>query len=370
MTRGERSGQPLEAFLVRMPKVELHVHLEGSIRPGTLLQLARRHGVGLPAEDEAGLREWFRFRDFEHFVQIYLTVSRCLRDPEDFYNLALDFLAEQARQSILYTEAHFTIATHVVNGVDPEATAQALEAARQEARKRFGVELRLIPDIVRNVGEEAGDVTLEWALANRHRGVVAMGLSGSEDRFPNEPFREHFARAEREGLHRVAHAGEHAGPDSVRSALEVARAERIGHGVRAIDDPALVEELVRRRIPIEVCPTSNLCLKVYPRMEDHPFDRLREAGVRVSVNSDDPPFFNTTLTEEYTALHQTFGYDASRLAGLSLAGLHHAFLDDAERADLEHRFRQGFHDLGQELLGEPVDPTLPPGETTPEPDES
>ena len=354
---GMAPGDPrsLDAFLLRMPKVELHVHLEGSIRPSTLLALARRHGVGLPAADEAGLREWFRFRDFEHFVEIYLTVSRCLRAAEDFHRLTLDFLAEQARQSVLYTEAHFTVATHAANGVDAEAVAAALDEAAAEGRRRFGVEVRWIPDVVRNVGPEAADVTLAWALAHRRHGVVALGLSGSEDRFPNEPFAEHFAEAERQGLHRVAHAGEHAGPASIRSSLAVARAERIGHGVRAVEDPELVAELARRRVPLEVCPTSNVCLGVHRSLAEHPFDALRRAGVPVSVNSDDPPFFDTTLTGEYTALARTFGYDAADLAGLSLAAVDQAFLPDAERRALAARMERDFAALGEELLGAPVE---------------
>jgi adenosine deaminase len=347
--------RPLDAFLLRMPKVELHVHLEGSIRPSTLLALARRHGVELPARDEAGLREWFRFRDFEHFVEIYLTVSRCLREAEDFHRLTLDFLAEQARQNVLYSEAHFTIATHLANGLDGDEVAAALAQAIEEGDRRFGVRMALIPDIVRNVPAGA-DATLEWALANRRCGVVALGLSGIEAGYPNEPFREHFAEAERQGLHRVAHAGEHAGPESIRSVLEVCHAERIGHGVRAVEDPALVEELARRAVPCEVCPTSNLRLGVYPTMADHPFDRLRRAGVPVSVNSDDPPFFNTTLTGEYVALAETFGYGAEDLAGLSLAALDQAFLADDAHDHLEGRFRSQFADLGDELLGAPVEP--------------
>lgn len=350
----------LDAFLLRMPKAELHVHLEGAIRPATLLRLARRHGVELPARDEAGLREWFIFRDFEHFVEIYLTVSRCLREPEDFAALTLDFLAEQARQNVLYTEAHFTISTHAANGADPEAVAQALAQAVAEGEERYGVRLRWIPDVVRNAGVEAADLTLEWALANRHRGVVALGLSGSEDRFPNEPFRPHFAEAERQGLRRVAHAGEHAGPESVRSALEVARPQRIGHGVRSIEEPALVRELAEQGIPLEVCPTSNVCLGVYPTLADHSFDLLHRAGVALTVSSDDPPFFNTTLTHEYAALAAVFGYDALTLAGFSLAALRHAFLEEAERAELEARFRREMAAIGEELLGEPVEPDAEP----------
>lgn len=348
-----RDEPALGAFLLRMPKVELHVHLEGSIKPATLLGLARRHGVALPATDLASLTEWFRFRDFEHFVEVYLAVSSCLREPEDFHTLALDFLAEQARQNVVYSEAHFTIGTHLANGLDGDAVAAALGRAIEEGERRFGVRLALIPDIVRNVPAGA-DATLEWALANRHRGVVALGLSGIEASYPNEPFREHFAEAERQGLHRVAHAGEHAGPESIRSVLEVCHAERIGHGVRAVEDPALVAELARRAIPCEVCPTSNLRLGVFASYAEHSFDRLHRAGVPLTVSSDDPPFFDTTLTGEYQALADTFGYCADELAGFALAAVRQSFLPAAEKERLEADFRRQTAALGEELLGAPV----------------
>jgi aminodeoxyfutalosine deaminase len=344
----------LELFLRRMPKVELHVHLEGSMRPGVLLELARRNGVDLPARDKEGLRRWFRFRDFEHFVEIYLTCSRALQNPEDFQLLALDFLEMQSAQNVLYTEAHFTISTHLSNGGDRgrgEEILAALEEAMGEGERRYGSQLRLIPDIVRNVGVEAADRTLEWALASRNRGVVALGLSGSEARFANDPYREHFAVAAREGLHRVAHAGEHAGPEAIRAALEVCDPERIGHGVRAVEDPSLVAELRDRRIPLEVCPSSNVCLGVFPDLASHSFDRLYRAGVPVSVNSDDPAFFDTDLSREYLRLHEAFGYTPAELAGLSLAGLRQSFLPDGEKAALETDFRQRIDALSRELLG-------------------
>ena len=327
-----------------MPKVELHVHLEGAIEPATLLKLARRHRVDLPTDDETGLREWFQFRDFAHFIEIYLTCSRCLRDPEDFQEIAYDFMAHQAEQNVLYSEVHFTIGTHLANGVNGGEVAQALEEAMAEGERRYGTRMRLIVDIVRDVGVERADRTLEWALDGRAKGVIALGLSGFESK-PNDPFREHFDVAHAEGLHIAVHAGETQGPESIRSALEICRPERIGHGVRSIEDPDLVEELRERKIPLEVNVSSNICLGVFPDAASHSFDRLRQAGVILTVNSDDPPFFNTTVTNEYLLLHETFGYGRKDLAQLSLAGLRHSFLSDSERQTLKAEFDKGFAEL-------------------------
>jgi len=347
----------LDAFLAAMPKVELHVHLEGAMRPSTLLALARRRRVELPATDLDGLRRWFRFRDFDHFVSVFLTCSEVLREPEDFQRLALDFLQEQARQSILYSEAHFTISTHVARGLDGDEVLEALEAARVQGRRRFGVEMTLIPDIVRNLPGERADLTLDWALRARERGTaVALGLAGLEAGYSNQPFREHFARASRLGLHRVVHAGEHGGPESIRSALEELGAERIDHGVRSVEEPALVAELAERRIPLDVCPTSNVRLGVFPDLESHSFDRLHRAGVPLTVGSDDPPFFDTTLTDEYRELARVFAYTAEDLAGFALVALHRSFLTTTRKAVLEKDFRRRFRELGEEHLGRPVEP--------------
>ena len=334
----------LTDFVAALPKAELHLHLEGSIRPETLLRLARRRGVALPADDVEGLREWFHFRDFAHFVEIYVTCCRCLRDPEDFQLVLDELLAEQERQRVLWSEIHFTISIHQNNGANGGEVAHALWETMEAAERRRGLGARIIPDIVRNLGPEAADRTLRWAVDHRSRGVVALGLSGFESA-PTEPYAEHFAAAAGEGLRRVAHAGEHAGPESIRSALQLTGAERIGHGIRAIDDPDLVAELAERKIPLEVCPTSNVRLGAVPDLEEHPFDRLLAAGVEVTVNSDDPPYFETTLNEEYVGLARTFGYDRRQLAGLARAGFRHAFLNDGEREDLEGRFDRGLAEL-------------------------
>ncbi|MDX1631429.1 MAG: adenosine deaminase [Thermoanaerobaculia bacterium] len=321
-----------------LPKAELHVHLEGSIRPRTLLELAGRRGVRLPADDVEGLRKWFEFKDFEHFVQVYLKCSECLREPEDFQLLVLDFMEEQARQNILYSEAHFTVGTHLMRGCAGRELRDALWESAREGEKRFGVTVRWIPDIVRNVPYRWADETLEWALEGREHGVVALGLSGYEATHPNEPFRSHFRAARKADLPRVVHAGEHAGPDSIWSSLEVCEPDRLGHGVRAIEDRELVEWLARRRIPLEICPTSNLCLGVYPDLERHPFRRLDETGCLVTINSDDPPLFNTTLSREYGRVAEGFGYPRSEMSRFARTAIEVGFLPPEERREILERW--------------------------------
>lgn len=347
----------LEAFARRMPKVELHVHLEGSIQPGTLLRLAERRRVSLPATDERGVRDWFDFRDFEHFVQIYLICCQCLRDPEDFQEVARDLLSEQSRQNVLCFEAHFTIGTHLANGANGGEVADALSEVISEGEQKYGIKMSLIPDIVRNLGPARADQTLEWALDHRQRGVVALGLSGFESE-PDEPFAEHFRVAAAEGLRRVAHAGEQGGPESILSVLGVCLAERIGHGIAAVEAPDLLERLRAEKLPLEVCPTSNICLGVVSDLQSHPFDRLLRAGVPVTLNTDDPTFFDTTLTDEYLRVAEAFGYGERELAGIAWAALQHAFLSDSQRQTYEQLFRRQFSELGKELFGAPVEPVV------------
>lgn len=342
----------LLAFLAELPKVELHVHLEGAMPPRTLLALAREHRVDLPADTVEGLREWFRFRDFDHFVQIYVTCSSVLRRPEDFQRLIVDFAAEQERHGIRYSEVHFTIGTHWLAGLPTDEVLDAMTESIREQETTRGRRIRLIPDIVRDVGSKTADPTLDWALEGHRRGVVvALGLTGREAICPSEPYADHFAAAAEAGLRCVAHAGEHAGPASIESVLGACRAERIGHGVRAVDDPALVERLARSGTPLEVCPTSNLMLGLAPDLARHPFDRLRSAGCAVSVNTDDPALFSTDLPREFHGLAEAFGYDAETLVDLAVAGVRHSFLPEREREDLEAEVRAEARRLAPLHLG-------------------
>jgi aminodeoxyfutalosine deaminase len=346
----------IEQYLRAAPKAELHVHLEGSIRPATLLELARRNGVPLPADTVEGLRQWFVYRDFTHFIEIFVTATRCLRSAEDYELIVYEFGAEMARQNVRYAEVTFSPSTHVWLNRPWEMVFAGLNRGRTRAEADFGVRLRWIFDIVRSMDDpttlepKAGFVTAV-AIDGKADGVVALGLGGMEDGAPPEPFAPHFERALGAGLRSVPHAGEHAGPASIWGALRSLGAQRIAHGVRAIEDPALIEYLVERRIPLELAPTSNICLGVFPDLAAHPLRRLHEAGVLVTINSDDPPLFNTTLNDEVVLLANAFGLDVETIDAILLNGVRASSLPSDQRAALEAAFHAEMATLKQEHLG-------------------
>ncbi len=322
-----------------MPKVELHVHLEGSIQPETLLTLAQRHQVNLPATTVEGLRTWYTFTDFPHFIEIYLAISSCLRTPDDIELIAREFLAGQAAQHIRYSEVTYTPYTHYRwRGLAFQDQLAALKRARAWAETEYGVTMGLVLDISRDISAEEGLPTAEWAISAMGEGVVALGLGGPEVGHPPEKFTQAFELARAAGLPSVPHAGETAGPESIWGAIRALHAVRIGHGVRCLEDPALVAELRQRQIPLEVCPTSNVCLKVVPDLAGHPLPHLLAEGLYVTLNSDDPPMFNTTLTQEYLDTARTFKFDAETIEQLVLNAVRGSLLPPNRRQALEQEF--------------------------------
>ncbi len=328
-------GLPLDpevaAFIGAMPKAEIHVHLEGSIRPITLLQLAQRHDRMdlLPSDDLDSIQRWFTFSDFPHFVRIYLTISQLLSTAEDFATAVYALGEEMAAENIRYREVTFTPFTHThlqAKGLTIEAILEGLEAGRRQALRDFGVEMRWVFDVPRNAAFRTGDgvfdpfpgtETLKQAMLGMESGVVGFGLGGYEVGAPPEPFAAVFDAARAAGMLSVPHAGETMGAPSVWGAINELGANRIGHGVRAVEDPALLQVLKERQIPLEINPTSNTCLHVYRRTAEHPFPHLDRMGLLVTVNTDDPPLFNTSLTQEYELLAREFGYrkvDLARIA--------------------------------------------------------
>lgn len=321
----------IPAFVRAMPKVELHVHLEGAIQPETLFRLAARNGDTLPATTVEGLRQWYAFRDFPHFVQVYIATSRCIHTAEDIELIARDFLAGQAAQNIRYSEVTYTAYTHYQHyGIPFQDQLAALNRARHWARSELHVDMGLVIDIARETSPEAGITVANWVIDSYGDGVIALGLGGYEVGYPPERHAAAFARARAAGVALVLHAGETVGPASIWGALAQGT-QRLGHGVRCLEDPALVAELRARQIPLEVCPSSNACLGVVPDFASHPFPRLLEAGLYVTINSDDPPMFNTTLTDEYLRLAEAFDLDRQTITQLVLNAAHATLLPSTER---------------------------------------
>lgn len=339
----------LTDFIRAIPKVELHVHLEGSIRPATLLKLARRHNISLPADSVDGLRAWYTFVDFPHFIEVYLAISNCLRTPDDIELIAREFLTGQAEQRILYSEVTFTPFTHYRNGIAFADQLAAINRARAWAEAKLGVTMGLTLDISREVSPEDGAITAGWAIEHMGDGVTALGLGGPEVGNPPEKFAAVFERARAAGLPAVPHAGETEGPASIWGALRALHAVRIGHGVRCLEDPALVAELRARQTPLEVCPTSNICLGVAPSFEAHPLPRLIAAGLYVTLNSDDPPMFNTTLTDEYLKSAVAFGFGPAELERLVINAVRVTLLPEDKRAALEARVTAEFETLRAQI---------------------
>jgi adenosine deaminase len=328
---------PAERLIRALPKVELHVHLEGAIGREVLRDLAGKHSVRLPFPPCDGGEARHRFADFDAFVRLYVAVSTCLVDVEDFAAAAEDLGRAQAEQNVPYSEVTFTPMTHAARGVARDAMLAGLAEGRARAREIHGVDLRWVFDIVCSIPDQA-EPTLDFALRMRTRdpdAVVGLGLGGPElSSAPLEAYASTFARARAEGLHSLPHAGELGGPESIWAALRHLGAERIGHGIRCLEDPDLVEHLAREQIPLEVCPGSNVTLGVVPRLAMHPLPQLIEAGLAVTLASDDPALFATSLSQEYSRCVEAFGWDFDTIVKIARAGVEHAFCDEERRADL------------------------------------
>ncbi|MDX3072614.1 adenosine deaminase [Streptomyces sp. MI02-7b] len=329
-TGDEGPGRDLGAFIAGLPKAELHVHHVGSASPRIVAELAARHpGAGVPADPEA-LAGYFTFRDFAHFIDVYVAVAGLVRTPEDVRLLTYEAARDMGRQNVRYAELTVTPYTSVRRGIDERAFMDAIEDARSAAEKEFGVILRWCFDIPGRPGVYA-EQTTRLATDDRIRpeGLVSFGLGGPETGVSRRQFKPYFDRAVAAGLRSVPHAGETTGPEAVWEALRDLGAERIGHGTHAARDPELLAYLAEHGIPLEVCPTSNLATRTVRTLDAHPLGEFVRAGVRVTVNSDDPPMFGTDLNNEYAVAARLLGLDEAGLADLARNAVRASFLDDA-----------------------------------------
>jgi len=326
----------LTAFIAALPKAELHVHQVGSASPRIVAELAERHPGTVPSDPDA-LERFFTFRDFAHFIEVYLAVVDIIRTPEDIRYLTYEIAREMAQvQSLRYAELTCTPYTSVMAGVPIEAYTEAIEDARVAAERDLGIVLRWIYDIPGEAGVPSADATLSYALDHRVEALVGFGLGGPEQGVPRAQFEPHFTRARAEGLHSVPHAGETTGPQTVWDALRLLGAERIGHGTSSAQDPALLAHLAETGIPLEVCPSSNLATRAVASLEEHPLRAFVEAGLTVTINSDDPPMFGTSLNREYALAADLLGLDEAGLADLARTAVRASFAPEDVKKRIEY----------------------------------
>lgn len=312
------------------PKIELHIHFEGAVKPETLLLAARRNGVELPADTVEGIRDLYRFTDFTHFIKTWLLVSAALQTADDFRQVVVDYAQEAAQHGAVYIEGIFSPTQNVRRGVSWQEVFEGYCDGIDEAKERSGVEVRLTPDMTRGATDEEIEDTVKWCIAYQDRGVIALGLGGYEAEYPPELYADAFRKAIDAGLGSVPHAGEVVGPESVWGALELLHADRVRHGIRSIEDPALVRELAARGIVLDTSPISNVRIGLVPSLDDHPVWKLIAAGVRCSLSTDDPAMFDTDLTREYAAAAER-GHDPKTFYDVALDG---ALCDEEIRARL------------------------------------
>lgn len=340
---GDKEAQDqLGEYIQQMPKAEQHVHLEGTVSPETMLDLAAKNHAELPVGTIAEARRWFQFTDFAHFVEVFRGVTQTLRSGADYTRIVYELGQRMKAEGIHYAEVTVTVARPFFTlGMRGEELLNGLEEGRQLVLRDTGVQINWIFDIPRasiGWGEDQARYTVDLAILGKDNGVVALGLGGDEARYPPELFTQWFEKAADAGLYSVPHAGEMAGPGSVWNALNALKAGRIGHGVRAIEDGELVRYLARNKIALEVSPSSNILLRVYPDYQSVPLQKLRAAGVPFTINTDDPALFNTTLTHELGLLPKVYGFDRKTIDDIVLNSIRYSFLSPEQKGVLEARF--------------------------------
>ncbi len=315
------ASQP-SSFLVTLPKAELHLHLEGSIDPGTLVELRRRHGK---TSTLAEIEQLYRYDDFNGFLMAFKAVTEDLQTPDDYELITYRLMEKLKLENVLHAEVYVSVGICLWRKQDFDAIFEGLDRGRRKGERDFGVSLLWIFDAVRQFGPGAAREVFGAAVRHRERDVVAIGIGGDEQKGPPELFREAFAYAADHGLHLTAHAGENASSESIWGALNL-RAERIGHGLTAAQDPELIEELATRQVPLEICLTSNLRTGACSSLNSHPVRQYFDQGVMITLNTDDPAMFRTSLAREYQLAQQLFGFTDEHLRELARNSFEASFL--------------------------------------------
>ena len=316
-------------FIRKMPKFELHVHIEGAVDAEVYFNIATKNGINTGLNSIQEWRNFFQFKSFAHFIDVYIKSVSVLKKPEDYTTLIEGFFAYQASQNIVYSEA-FLSASFLVESFSNKEIIDAIEMGLINGRNKYGVQVALIPDIARNIPNSKEPV-LDLVLEGQKRGIfIGLGLGGLENGFPARIFDDVYKKANNHKLRKVAHAGEAVGAESIVEALDFLQAERIGHGIRCLDDKSLMARLREKQIPIEVCPTSNYRLKLVDENQPHPIRKMVDNGLFCTLNSDDPVMFSTSLTDEYILLLNQ-GFSMEELWQLNINALNASFLSPEEK---------------------------------------
>lgn len=339
----------MDDLIARLPKAEVHLHLEGTISPSTLWAMAQANHVALPVSSFSELQGLYRFRSFDAFIELWLIMCSCLRTTDDYQRMVDGFLAECSRQNIRYAELHFTPYNHERLGIGGRRALEIVSRRLMSSESAGGPVVRLITDISGESAEQSAPYTLVLLEQEAHPLIVALGLGGPEAGLPRRYFAPWFDRARNAGYPTVAHAGETGGAEHVRQAVVDLGARRVQHGVRAAEDPAVLRLLADRRICCDVALTSNECLKVVPSLANHPIRRLLDAGVPVTLSTDDPPFFSTDLLREWQRARDEVGLSMTELWQLNLNGLRFGLADTSIRRRLLLEFQQAAARLDPQL---------------------
>lgn len=322
-----------DALIRALPKVELHLHLEGTLEPELAFSLAQRNGVALPYSSVSEMRAAYRFTDLQSFLDIYYASCSVLREEQDFYDLTSAYLLRAAADNVRHVEPFFDPQTHTARGVPYESVVGGIRRALEDAHREHGITSRLILCMLRDASAESAMATLDEALTCRYP-VDGIGLDSAEVGNPPSKFAEVFSRAREAGLHTVAHAGEEGPASYITDSLDLLHVERIDHGVRCLEDPALVERLVHEDVCLTVCPNSNVALRVVQRMGDHPLRRMLDAGLRVTVNADDPAYFGGYIGDNFTAVAGSLDLDTAQIMTLAANAIEGSFADETRKVEL------------------------------------
>ncbi|UCE96908.1 MAG: adenosine deaminase [Candidatus Bathyarchaeota archaeon] len=327
-----------------LAKVEQHVHIVGSVRPETLFCFANQADIEMPFKTVEEVHEFFRFRDFPHFISVYTMVVNCITEESQFERITYEMLEGDARNNVHYVEASFSPADHVFKDLEYNRMLKAINNGIRRAQADFGIKCNIRIDLVRNYGPEIGMEVLNW-IEGENDNVVSIDIGGSEHKYPPKPFEQVYSRANEMGLHLVAHAGEAAGPQSVWDAVKYLNVEHIGHGLAAVNDNMLMEYLLKRGITVEMCPTSNIKTGAISSLERHPIRTFLRKGLKVTVNTDDPSMFGTSMNDEYLQLHSKLNFTIPELFSLSLDAVDSSFLPEKLKMSIRETFMKEYHNL-------------------------